>query len=270
MTTTLTRPSARARAAGSWRGFGRLLRTETAVWLRDFASPFFGLLFPTIILLGVGFAIPGMREPITEAPPDSVWYGLTAIATYVPTVLAMAVGTASLTVMPVTVATYREKGVLRRLSTTPMRPQGVVVSHLLINASITVLGAVLALVVGQLAFGLAVPRQTGVVVLSFVLGMGAMFTLGILVAAIAPRASAANAIAMSLYFPMLLLAGLWTPGPIMPELLRQIGQFTPLGAASQAMTMGWFDSGFPLLQSVVMVVWTAAALPLAVRLFRWS
>lgn len=270
MTTATLQAPVASRRTGGWRGFGRLLRTETAVWLRDFASPFFGLAFPTIILLGVGFAIPGMREPITDAPPDSVWYGLTAVATYVPTVLAMVVGTASLTVMPVTIATYREKGVLRRLSTTPMRPQGIVVAHLIINATTTVLGAALALVVGQLAFGFVVPEQTAVVVLAFVLGMGAMFALGMLVAAIAPRASAANAIAMSLYFPMLLLAGLWTPGPIMPELLRQIGQFTPLGAAAQAMTMAWFEQGFPLLQVVVMVVWTAVALPVAVRLFRWS
>jgi ABC-2 type transport system permease protein len=270
MTTTTAPALTAARTTGSWRGFGRLLRTETAVWLRDFAAPFFGILFPTVILLGVGLAIPGMRDPITDAPPDSVWYGLTPVATYLPTVLAMAVGTASLTVMPVTIATYREKGVLRRLSTTPMRPQGIVVAHLVINAVTTVVGAALALVVGQLVFGFVAPEQLGVVVLSFVLGMAAMFTLGMLVAAVAPRASAANAIAMSLYFPMLLLAGLWTPGPIMPEVLRQIGQFTPLGAAAQSMTTAWFEQGFPLLQLVVMAVWTVVALPVAIRLFRWS
>jgi ABC-2 type transport system permease protein len=267
--TTIAPAATAPRPTGSWRGFGRLLRTETVVWLRDFASPFFGLLFPTIILLGVGFAIPGMRDPITDAPQGSVWYGLTPIAVYLPTVLALAVGTASLTVMPVTIATYREKGVLRRLSTTPMRPQGIVVAHLLINLATTVLGAALAVAVGQLAFGLAVPAQPGVVVLAFALGMAAMFALGMLVAAIAPRTSAANAIAMSMYFPMLLLAGVWT-GPMMPDLLTQIGRFTPLGAASQAMTMGWFEQGFPLLQSVVMAVWAVVLLPLAVRLFRWS
>ncbi|MCA5894368.1 ABC transporter permease [Isoptericola sp. NEAU-Y5] len=268
---TPTAPSRARQGTAGWRGFGPLLRTETRVWLRDFAAPFFGIVFPTLILVGVGFAIPGMRDPMVEdVPPGSVWYGLTPIATYLPTVIAMAVGTASLTVMPVTVATYREKGVLRRLSTTPMRPQGMVASHLVINAGTTVVGVALALVVALLAFDVATPTQVGVVLLAFVLGMCAMFAVGMLVAAVAPRASAANAIAMSLYFPMLLLAGLWTPGPIMPELLRQIGQFTPLGAAGQAMTTGWFESGFPLLQCVVMVVWTAVLLPLAIRLFRWT
>jgi ABC-2 type transport system permease protein len=269
MTTTTTAPTAHRPGSG-WHGFGRLLTTETKVWMRDFASPFFGIVFPTIILLGVGYFIPGMREPITDAPPDSLWYGLTPIATFLPTVLAMAVGTASLTVMPVTIATYREKGVLRRLSTTPMRPQGIVASHLIINMVTTLVGIALALVVAEISFGVPVPSQLGVVLLATALGLSAMFALGMLVAAVAPRPSSANAIAMSLYFPMLLLAGLWTPGPIMPDLLRDIGQFTPLGAAAQALTTGWFESGFPTLQMVVMVVWTVVLLPLAVRLFRWS
>ncbi|MEG3614676.1 ABC transporter permease [Isoptericola haloaureus] len=269
----MTTTAASARRTGSragWRGFRRLLTTEFLVWFRDFAAPFFGVVFPTLILLGVGFLIPGMREPILDAPPDSVWYGVTPIATYVPTILAMAVGTASLTVMPVTLATYREKGVLRRMSTTPMRPQGIVAAHLVINAITTLIGVGLALLVAALAFGVPAPQQLGVVGLGFLLGMAVMLALGMLVAAVAPRASAANGISMSIYFPMLLLAGVWTPGPVMPDLLQQIGQFSPLGAAAQALSIGWFESGFPLLQLVVMAVWTAVLLPLAIRLFRWT
>ncbi|NNU26131.1 ABC transporter permease [Isoptericola sediminis] len=269
MTATAT---ARRRPTGTsgWRGFGRLLQTEFLVWFRDLASPFFGVVFPTVVLVGVGFLIPGMRDPIQGAPPGSVWYQVTPIATYVPTILAMAVGTAALTVMPVTLATYREKGVLRRLSTTPMRPQGIVAAHLVINAVTTSVGVVLALVVAAVAFDVPAPTQPAVLVLAFVLGLAVMLSLGMVVAALAPRASAANGIAMSVYFPMLLLAGVWTPGPAMPDLIQEIGQFSPLGAASQALSAGWFDDGFPTLQVVVMVVWTALLLPLAVRLFRWS
>ncbi|WP_402468494.1 ABC transporter permease [Isoptericola aurantiacus] len=267
---TATTSTSNRRTGSGWRGFGRLLTTEATVWMRDFAAPFFGIVFPTIVLLGVGFFIPGMRETITDAPPDSVWYGLTPIATFLPTVLAMAVGTASLTVMPVSIATFREKGVLRRMSTTPMRPQGIVMSHLIINVATTIVGIVLALVVAAIAFGVPVPSRLGVVLLAMALGLCAMFSLGMLVAAVAPRASVANAVAMSLYFPMLLVAGLWTPGPVMPELLRQIGQFTPLGAAAQALTEGWFEQTVPTLQLVVMAGWTAVLLPLAVRLFRWT
>jgi ABC-2 type transport system permease protein len=164
----------------------------------------------------------------------------------------------------------REKGVLRRLATTPMRPQGLVVTHYVINLGSTLVASVIALVAGELVFGLRAPEQLWVVVLSFALGLAAMFAVGTLIGARVPRAQTASAVAMPVYFPMLLLAGLWTPGPVMPEALRVIGKFTPLGAASQAMTIGWFEQGFPLVQVVVMVAWTAVLLPLGIRLFRWT
>jgi len=271
-TTTATAVPRRARPTGTrWRGFGRLLRTETAVWLRDAASVFFGILFPTVLLVGVGFGIPGMREPMTDdVPPDSIWYGVTPIATYLPTVLAMAVGTLAILSLPVTFATFRDKGVLRRLSTTPMRPQAIIVAHLVISVVTSLVGVVLALVVAQTAFGIVRPAQLGVVVGAFALGMLSLFALGMLLSAVVNKPSTANAVASLVYFPLLFLAGLWTPGPIMPDVVRQIGQFTPMGAAAQAMDTGWFGEGFPALQFVVMAAWTVVLLPLAGRLFRWT
>lgn len=266
--TTLTPSVAPARRSTGWRGFGVLLATEARLWLRDPGTVFFALVFPTVLLVGVGFAIPGMRTPIEDAPPP--WLGLTAVSLYVPVVLAAAIATPALTTMPVYFATFREKGLLRRLSTTPMRPQGIVVAHLVINLVAVVVSSAVALVVGELVFGLPAPRSAGTVALAFVLGVASMYALGTLVAARAPKASTASAIGTLIYFPLLFLSGLWTPGPIMPEAVAQIGRLTPLGAASQAMTAGWFEPGFPTVQVVVMAVWTAVLLPLGIRLFRWS
>lgn len=266
--TTLTADVAPIRRGSGWRGFGVLLATESRLWLRDTGTVFFALVFPTVLLLGVGFAIPGMRTPIEDAPPP--WLGLTPVALYVPVVLAAAIATPALTTMPVYFATFREKGLLRRLSTTPMRPQGIVVAHLVINLVAVVVASAVALLVGQLVFGLVAPQNAGTVVLAFVLGVASMYSLGTLIAARVPKASTASAIGTLVYFPLLFLSGLWTPGPIMPEAVAQIGKFTPLGAASQAMTAGWFESGFPTVQVVVMAVWTAVLLPLGIRLFRWS
>lgn len=245
-----------------------LLATEARLWLREPGTVFFALAFPTVLLLGVGFAIPGMRTPIEDAPPP--WGGVTPVALYLPVVLAAAIATPALTTMPVHFATFREKGVLRRLSTTPMRPQRLVGAHLVINLVAVVVATSLAVLVGQLAFGLVAPRSLPTVLLAFVLGVVSMYALGTLVAARAPRASTASAVGTLIYFPLLFLSGLWTPGPIMPEAVRVVGGYTPLGAAAQAMTAGWFEDGFPAHQVVVMVAWTAVLLPLGVRLFRWS
>ncbi len=266
--TTLTPTAPRGvRAVVGGRGFATLLRTESRIWTRDGATVFFSLAFPTTLLLGVGFGIPGMREPMTDVPPQ--WQGLTPAAAYVPVLLAVSLATPLLTVMPVAFGQYRERGVLRRLSTTPMRPQALVVAHLLINLAAIVAASCLMLVAGEAAFGVEPPHHVGTVVLAYLLGIAAMYSLGVLVAARVPRGSAASGIGSLLYFPMLFFAGVWTPGPVMPDAVAAVAKFTPLGAASQAMTAGWFEDGFPVLRLVVLAAWTAVVLPLGIRLFRW-
>ncbi len=266
MTTLTSDTGSRSFPAG--RGFGMLLSTEARVWARDGATLFFSLVFPTVLLIGVGLAIPGMRDPIEDLP--GIWEGKTPVALYVPVLMAVAFATPLLTVMPVTFGQYRERGVLRRLSTTPMRPQAIVLAHLVINLVAILAATVVMLVAGQLVFGLAAPLHLATVVLVFVLGVAALYSLGMLIGARVPRGSAASGIGSLLYFPMLFFAGVWTPGPTMPDTVAAIARFTPLGAAAQAMTAGWFEEGFPTVEVLVLAAWTAVVLPLAIKLFRWS
>ncbi|WP_125776361.1 ABC transporter permease [Antribacter gilvus] len=255
------------------RGFGTLLSTEARVWLREPVAVFFALAFPVVLLVGFGYLIPGLREPMSDAPPP--WNDESAMSFYLPSVLALSIATVALTVIPVTFATFREKGVLRRLATTPMRPQAIVGVHLVINLAAVLVASLLAVAGAMLAFGVPLPENPGVVLLSFVLGVAAMYSLGLLVSARAPRGTTASGVGMLLYFPSMLVSGLWTPGPAMPDWLETLGKFTPIGASAQGMTIGWLGEVmtgevFPAVQIIVMVVWTAVLFPLGVKLFRWT
>ena len=99
--------------------------------------------------------------------------------------------------------------------------------------------------------------------------MASMMALGALVAARVSRASTGTAIGNIILFPLLLTAGTFTviePG----DVLYQIARLTPLGAASQVMTYGWFGGdSFPWIQIAAMIAWTAVLTPLAVKLFKW-
>lgn len=250
------------------RGLRALARTELRLFLRDPGTVFFSLVFPAVLLLGVGFALPGMRDPIEGAGP--AWDGLTPVATFLPVVLATAIAAPALSTMPTFVAGYRERGVLRRLSATPMRPQGVLLAQVAVNVAAFVVAAALGIAVAAVAFGIVAPRQAGLVVLALLLGAASTFGIGLVIAAVAPKGSTAGGIGMLVYFPMLFFAGLWTPGPVMPDAVAAIGRFTPLGAAGQAMSEAWFGTGFPALQLVAMLAWVVVLYPLAARLFRWS
>ncbi|MEE6280334.1 ABC transporter permease [Georgenia sp. MJ170] len=255
-------------ARAGTRGLGTLIVAEARLFMRDFGSWFFALLFPTVLVLGIGLVIPGMREVMTDVPAP--WVGLSVIQTVTPVALATAMGTVALVTLPVYIADYRHQGVLRRLSTTPMRPQGVLVAHVVINTVAVVVASVLAVVAALLVFDSPLPEQPLLAVGAFILGAAAMFGIGLMIAALAPKGSAASGIGMLVYFPMLFFAGLWTPGPAMPDTLATVASYTPLGAASQAMTTAWFDGGFPAHQVVVMLAYCVVLYPLAAKLFRWS
>lgn len=266
--TTLAPAAPSARGAGPARAWRSLARTEGRLFLRDRGSVFFALIFPSVLVVGVGFAIPGMRDVMTGVPAR--WAGLRPVDVYVPVTLAAAIAGPALTTLPVTMATYREQGVFRRLSTTPMRPRAVLTAHVAINIAALLLAAVLALLVAAAVFGPPAPVQVGVAAAAFVLGAASMFGLGLLVAGRARKGSAASSLGMLLHLPMLFLAGMWTPGPAMPGVVGEIAAYTPLGAASQAMTEAWFGTGVPVLQLVAMVAWVVVLYPLAARLFRWA
>src|SRR5690625_4114490 len=227
MTTTATTTDIPA-ATGSRpliaRGLLRLTGTELRLFSRDVGTVFFALAFPTVLLLGMGLVIPGMREPITDMPQFA---GMAVIHLWGPAVLSLAVGTVALTTLPAYVASYREHGVFRRLSTTPMRPRSVLAAHVVVSGAALAAAVVLAVTVGVLALDLPLPEQPLLIVRTLVRAPLAMFAIGCVVGSTAAKASTAAGIGMLLYFPMLFFAGVWTPTAMMPDTLATIASFVP-------------------------------------------
>ncbi|MFD7310942.1 ABC transporter permease [Promicromonospora sp. NPDC059942] len=251
------------------RGFGTLFATELRVWLREPTGVFFALVFPSLLLLGLGLAIPDFSKPMTDAPPP--WNEAPGVTSYLPTIIALAVGTIALTTMPVQFATFREKGILKRLSTTPMPPQNLIGAHLVINVLALIVSTSAAVVGSMVVLGVPFAADPLTVLLVLVLSTTAMFSLGLLVAARAEKGATASGLGMLLYFPSLMFSGVWVPLSVMPDWMETIGLYLPLGAAAQGLTVGWFGTdGFPLAQVLVLVGWTVVLFPLGVKLFRWT
>lgn len=279
MTTTATsspsRPSTAGATAPSTRkkagtpGLGRMISTEFKVYNRDFGSIFFVLFFPAVLLLGMGYAIPGIREPITDAPEAIV--GLEPIHLMAPVMIGVAIASAGLSSMPTYLAGYRENGILRRLSTTPMAPRGILIAQVVVNFFWLTIGSVLAIGAAFLLLDLPQPDSWLIVGLTFPLAVTSVFGIGLIIGGIIRKASVATGVGMLIFFPMLFFAGLWTPGPAMPDTLATIATWIPLGAAGQAFTTGWYsDQGFPTLQLISMALWTVVTFAIAAKTFRWK
>ncbi|QCB92485.1 ABC transporter permease [Cellulomonas shaoxiangyii] len=270
MTTTPTTPMTPTTPAPTRRGavLARMTAVEGRLLVRDPSVLFFALLFPATVLTVLGLVMPWADEPYDTSDP--LLARITAITGYTPIVLSMAVATVALSTFPSIVATYRQRGVLRRLSTTPVGPYRLLVAQVLVNLATLLAAAALAVTAGAVVLGISLPVQPLLVLGVFALAVLSSFALGSLVAALAPTAAAANGWGMTLYFVSLFFAGVWLPLPVMPQVVQDIAAYTPLGAASQAMTAAWVGQPFPTTQVLVMAAWALIATPVAVRLFRWT
>jgi ABC-2 type transport system permease protein len=241
----------------------RLTATETKLFFREPIMAFFALAFPPILVVIFG-VIPAMREPSEDLG------GMRGINVYVPIVIAMALALFALSSLSQLFATYREKGVLRRMRTTPVKPGVMIGAQLLMATILSVVTMLVVVAIARLAFDVGLPRQLPAYLISYLLAALAMFAVGLLVASLAPSGKSASAIGTLVFFPIVFFAGLWVPRASMNDVLRTISDFTPLGAGVQSLQDTTAGHWPQLLHVAVMLGWTIVAGGLAARYFRWE
>ena len=256
-----TAPIYTAAPARPRRALKNLALTEARLLLREPVALFWGLAFPMALLAVMGLASSG---------PQADLGGLRLVAVYEPILIAFVTVAFAIQGLPAVVAGYRERRILRRLATTPVGPVRVVAAQLAVNLAVALVATAGILAVARLGFGVPLPGQPAGFLVTYVLAAAAMLGLGMLIAALAPTGRAAGVVGTMLFFPLMFFAGLWIPRAQMPASLRQISDFTPLGAAVQAlqdsMRGAWpHPAGLAVLAGYA-VVFTLAA----VRFFRWE
>jgi ABC-2 type transport system permease protein len=224
---------------------------------------FFSLFFPTILVVILG-SIPAFREPSADLG------GARVIDLYVGIAVALTLAMLGLQVTPLVLATYREKGILRRLATTPARPTLLLAAQLTAALLTAIVASALAIAAGRIAFDVALPANLAGFIVAFLLAALGVFAIGLFIAALAPSGKAGNSIGTLLFFPSMFFAGLWTPREVLPHVLQRIGDFTPLGAGERALHDAMSGHWPSLLSATVLVGYLAVFGLGAARLFRWS
>lgn len=241
----------------------QLTVTETRLFLREPVTVLFVLFFPALLLVILG-AIPSFREPLAEIG------GLRVVDLYTQIVISMAMALLAFNVLPSLLAQYREKGILRRMRTTPVQPAAVLGAQLSMCLMMTVATLLILLAVSRLAFGVGLPQNPAAYGISYLLCAVALFAIGLLVAAVSPSGQAANGIGTLLFFPVLFFGGLWLPREQMNDTLRTISDLTPLGAGVQSLQDAAAGQWPQLLHLGVMAGWALLAGAVAARYFRWE
>ena len=250
------------------KALGALTQAEARLYLRNPVSLFMALVLPSAILLLQGFIIPGTRTPMGGTDP--LYADLRPIDLLVPLAIAVALSSVAVTNYPSAIGGYRETGVLRRLGVTPVGAHRILFSQWIVSAVSLAVAILLAILLARVAFGSLMPDNVPLVLVVLVFGTAAMMAVGSLIAAVSGTAQTAYGIGFLVFMGCMFTAGLWTPGPLMPEGIRQVAAFTPLGAMTQALTAAWYGGPVAAGPFVVMFGWTAPCALLAAKVFRWT
>ncbi len=243
----------------------KLILTETKLFLREPAAVFFVTVLPVALLLVLGLSVPGFRDA------DPNLGGERFIDAQFPAMMVLlSVTMLALSTLPATLVGYREKGVLRRLSTTPVRPGSLLVAQITISAVVGVVSTAVTLALGHVVLDVPVPRMLAAFAGVLLLGAVALFSIGLWLAAVAASARVVQGVSAAVMFPLLFLGGMWLPRDLMPSPLRAVSDFTPTGAFGQALrdTMGGHAPSPAHL--AVLAGWVLLAGISAARMFRWE
>jgi len=244
------------------RAWRKLTGTELRLLLRTPAAVFWGAGFPVAAWIVIGL-IPGTSRPV------KAFGGASVQQIYLPIIITFAIIIMGLQFLPVTLVSYRERGILRRMFTTPVTPQALLSAQLALVLGVQIATTALLAILGTVAFSGTISQPLAFIVAFLMLAV-ATSTLGLLVAAVSFTSKAANAVGAVLFFVLMFFSGLWLPRPEMPGWLRGISDGTPGGAGVQAIqeaVAGHWASG---LYFGVLAAWVIVAGALAIRLFRWE
>ena len=214
---------------------GRLVRAELRLIMRDPLVLTFVFAFPIVTMLIIGGAFGTSPDPAFDGVNPAHWY----VASYLTVVIA-AMG---LVMLPVHLASYRERGVLRRFAAAGFPRWSFAIAELIIGLVTTAVACGLLLVVAVPVYGIPAVHDWWRVAAALPLGAVAFVSLGVLLGSLLPSARSAQAAGLLLFFPSFLLGAGGPPPQVMGSAVRHIAGPLPLTLLTNAVREPWLGLG---------------------------
>lgn len=180
-----------------------------------------------MVLAGINQEMSGKPPIIVSEPVSILKKKYRFIEFFVPGIIAMAVMTASLFGSVNVNAELLQKGVIKKLSTTPITRIDWILSNVLYQFILAVFSTAVMLLVSYAVFNVSLEINAWLVVF-VALDVFAFVGLGMILTRVAREAESASAAADALMFPMMFLSGTFFPVEMMPEFLQTFARILPL------------------------------------------
>jgi ABC-2 type transport system permease protein len=194
---------------------------------------------------------------------------------YLPGIITLGLIQTTFTNLAVSLTASRERGLLKRLRTTPLPTSTFMAGRIITSAVAALLLVVVLVAIGRVVYGVAVPTTTipaGLVAL--VIGTFTFSALAFAVSTAIPSQDAAVPVTNAITLPLYFISGIFIPQELIPEGVRQVAEVFPVKPLYDAF-LSVFDpattgAGFELADLGVVAAWGVAATIAATTTFRWA
>ena len=245
----------------------------TLTYLYDLSS---SLVFMKIQILNLVFS--GINEKMSREPPfiRSAETSILArkyrfIEFFVPGIIAMSVMILSLFGTVHLNTELRQKGIIRKLSTTPITRTDWILSNILYQFILAVLSTTAMLLVSYAVFSVSLQINAWLPVF-MLLDVFAFVGIGMIITRFTKEAESAAAAANAISFPMMFLSGSFFPLEMMPGFMQTVARILPLYYVNEGLraSMIFGDHMAALRHSAIIGVFAAVVFILGILATRWE
>ncbi|OCT13303.1 ABC transporter permease [Paenibacillus pectinilyticus] len=191
----------------------------------------------------------------------------------VPGILAMMIMSNNLNGVSGQIASWRERGVLRRMQSTPLKASTFIAAQITARLVMNTAQALIVLLVGALVFGTQVNGSWWLLLLFVVMGTLTFMSIGFIIAGVAKTPESAGPIAGLISFPLMFLGGVFFSVSSMPSFLQPIVKSIPITQLStairQIMNVG-AGIGDLWQEGLMLAIWLVVAFVVATFTFKWE
>ncbi|MGN0325575.1 MAG: ABC transporter permease [Lachnospiraceae bacterium] len=242
--------------------FFKLYLIEQKLALRSGDMLLFGVAMPVGIMILINM-IAGQKQAAE---------GLTYLESSFASLIAVGICAAAFMGIPLTIADYRDKKILKHFFTTPCSPIWILGSDLLCAGGTALLSAISVALVSVVFLGYKMQGNVLAFMGSWLLTLVSMFSIGLLMASLCRTVKSVNTVTTLVYFPMLFLSGATIPFELFPGGLQKVAGVLPLTQGiklMKAVSMGVnLEDVWKIV--VLLVGITLICTVVSVKTFRWE
>ena len=246
------------------KSFVTLFKNELKLNIRNMNMIIFAVIMPLVVLIILGI-IYGTKPAADGAEYTFLEQSFGALCT-------ISICAGGLMGLPLVVAEYRERKILKRFQVTPVSPLKLLLVELSIYVVYCIVSMITLIPAAMLIWNVRIKGSLIAFLGSWLLTMISTLSIGMMVGGVAKNSKSASVIACILYFPMLIFSGTTLPFEVMPPAMKRIVNVFPLTQGIELMKSAFLgltidDVWVPIaIMSAVTVVCTG----IAVKFFKWE